>query len=93
MVANQQLMMSNFQTVMKKLAVVGQDVNSLVDCSDLIPSPPPAVKQHATFPAGTNAQDVQQACAQSAFPTLATDRKCSFDAAAAERRKLTEFLI
>ena len=39
MVNNQQLMMSNFKSAMAKLAVVGQDVNSLVDCSDVIPQP------------------------------------------------------
>ena len=49
MVDNQALMMSNFQTAMKKLAVVGQNVQKLVDCSDLIPKPPAAVKAHATY--------------------------------------------
>ena len=49
MVDNQALMMFNFQTAMKKLAVVGQNVQKLVDCSDLIPKPPAAVKAHATY--------------------------------------------
>ena len=69
MVANQQLMMSNFATAMKKLAVVGQDVNALVDCSELIPAPPP-LNVAVTFPAGSDASDVQQACTQSPFPSV-----------------------
>ena len=75
MVDNQALMMFNFLTAMKKLAVVGQDVNALVDCSDLIPVPPPTARNMATFPAGTNASDVQQACTESPFPVLSVDRK------------------
>ena len=48
MVDNQKLMMANFKNAMKKLAVVGQDVSKLVDCSELIPVPPPATKAHTT---------------------------------------------
>lgn len=48
MVDNQRLMVDNFQNAMKKLAAVGQNTRKLVDCSDLIPQPPPAVKAHAT---------------------------------------------
>lgn len=39
MVNSQQLMMSNFQSAMMKLAVVGQSVNELIDCSDVLPEP------------------------------------------------------
>lgn len=39
MVNNQQQMMSNFQSAMMKLAVVGQNVNELIDCSDVLPEP------------------------------------------------------
>ena len=48
MVNDQTIMMLNFQTAMAKLAVVGQNVNELVDCSDVIPNPVPPVAKPAT---------------------------------------------
>ncbi|EJD05293.1 manganese peroxidase 2 [Fomitiporia mediterranea MF3/22] len=71
MVANQQLMMQNFQSAMAKLAIVGHNRNQLIDCSELIPSPIAPVSSAATFPAGTSPDDVQQACAETPFPSLA----------------------
>ena len=41
-------MVNNFKAAMAKLAVVGQNVNKLVDCSEVIPIPVPAVKKPAT---------------------------------------------
>lgn len=41
-------MQVNFQTAMAKLAVVGQNVNELIDCSDVIPTPKPPVGKPAT---------------------------------------------
>ncbi|EJD02558.1 manganese peroxidase 2 [Fomitiporia mediterranea MF3/22] len=73
MVDNQQLMMNNFRSAMMKLAVIGQDTNSLVDCSEVIPAPLPPVNKPASFPAGTDQTDVQQACTATAFPTLSAD--------------------
>ncbi|VDB94209.1 unnamed protein product [Peniophora sp. CBMAI 1063] len=71
--ANQQThMTSTFAAAMAKLVVLGQNVNSLVDCSDVIPTPPPFTAQ-ATFPAGLSNKDIEQACATAAFPTLKTD--------------------
>ncbi|EJD02557.1 manganese peroxidase 3 [Fomitiporia mediterranea MF3/22] len=72
MVDNQRLMMENFRTAMMKLSNVGQDTSKLVDCSELIPVPKPAVKLHATFPAGTSRNEVQQSCPLP-FPVLRTD--------------------
>ncbi|KAH8110317.1 manganese peroxidase 2 [Phellopilus nigrolimitatus] len=69
MVADQQLMMSNFQAVMARLAVVGHNTNMLVDCSELIPEPIAPVGTAAVFPAGTGPEDLQLVC-QEAFPTL-----------------------
>ncbi|KAL5512232.1 hypothetical protein ACEPAG_3517 [Sanghuangporus baumii] len=69
MIADQQLMMSNFQSAMAKLAVVGHDPDSLIDCSELIPTPIAPVSSAATFPAGTSPDDVEQVCS-SAFPSL-----------------------
>ena len=57
---------------MAKLAVLGQNVNKMVDCSDVIPVPKPA-NSKAHFPAGLSHSNVEQACAQTAFPTLPTD--------------------
>ncbi|KAL5507632.1 GP1_11 [Sanghuangporus vaninii] len=73
MVDNQQLMNDNFRSSMIKLANIGQDISKLVDCTEVLPTPPPLVKQHATFPAGTSQADVEQACSASPFPTLSAD--------------------
>ena len=66
------LMMSNFKSAMAKLAVVGHNPNTLVDCSEVIPVPPAAKVQVANFPAGKSRADVQAACAATPFPTLKT---------------------
>ncbi|KAH8116590.1 manganese peroxidase 3 [Phellopilus nigrolimitatus] len=72
MVDNQSLMMSNFQTAMKKLSNIGQDTSKLVDCTEVLPFPLPPAAQQATFPAGTSQSDLQQVCS-SAFPTLSVN--------------------
>lgn len=72
MVADQSLMMSNFQSAMAKMAVIGFDRNSLVDCSEVVPDPVAPVGSAAVFPAGTSPDDVEQVCT-SAFPSLSTD--------------------
>ena len=48
MVDNQQLMMDNFRRAMAKLAVVGQEMKELVDCSDVIPQPTVLLNKRAT---------------------------------------------
>ena len=45
---NQRLMQSNFKSAMAKLAVTGQNVRKLVDCSDVVPIPKPPVAKPAT---------------------------------------------
>ncbi|THH31799.1 hypothetical protein EUX98_g2376 [Antrodiella citrinella] len=65
-------MQIDFKAAMAKLAVLGQNVNNMVDCSDLIPEPP-TFSGTATFPAGLNNGDIEQACATTPFPTLSTD--------------------
>ncbi|TDL25932.1 manganese peroxidase 2 [Rickenella mellea] len=72
MINNQQLMESNFRNAMAKMAVTGQNVNRLIDCSEAVPVPVPAVRKPATFPAGFGPEDVQQACPNT-FPSLRTD--------------------
>ena len=62
MVNDQQLMMSNFQSAMAKLAVVGQNVDELIDCSEVIPIPRNLTSsQIPHFPAGKTNKDVEQA--------------------------------
>ena len=45
---NQALMMSNFASAMAKMAITGQDRNSLIDCSEVIPMPVPPLDKSAT---------------------------------------------
>ncbi|GJJ15801.1 hypothetical protein Clacol_010079 [Clathrus columnatus] len=72
-VNEQEKMMAAFKAAMAKLAVVAQDVNSLVDCTDVLPPPLPPKAKPATFPATKTRADIQQACLASPFPNLATD--------------------
>lgn len=53
-------MTSSFAAAYAKLQVMGQDVSNMVDCSDVLPIPKPFTGQ-ATFPAGQNHNDVEQA--------------------------------
>ncbi|OCH92793.1 manganese peroxidase precursor [Obba rivulosa] len=63
---------AQFKAAMAKLAVVGQDVSQMVDCSEVIPVPaPPATTPH--IPAGLSQNNIEQACATAAFPTLPVD--------------------
>lgn len=57
---------------MAKLAVTGQNVQKLIDCSEAVPIPKPPVGKAATFPAGTNRAMVQQSCPKP-FPVLKAD--------------------
>lgn len=67
-------MASRFQAAMEKMAVIGQNTRELIDCSEAVPQPLPAVKKPATFPAGKSAKDVERSCFSSPFPTLSADR-------------------
>ncbi|KAJ7483783.1 manganese peroxidase 1 [Mycena galericulata] len=73
-VNNQKHMATAFQAAFAKMQVLGQDVSKMVDCSDVIPIPPPlaASAAQAFFPAGLSNADVEQACATTAFPKLPT---------------------
>ncbi|KAH8107936.1 manganese peroxidase 1 precursor [Cristinia sonorae] len=61
-----------FIDFMTKLSLLGQDQNSLIDCSEVIPVPP-TLNVVATFPAGKTIRDIEQGCGSTPFPTLATD--------------------
>nr|GAT52044.1 manganese-dependent peroxidase [Mycena chlorophos] len=71
-VNNQQLMANNFKAAFAKMQSLGQDVSKMVDCSDVLPAviPLPGAQQAAFFPSGTDQEDVEQACATAAFPSL-----------------------
>ncbi|EJD37809.1 generic peroxidase [Auricularia subglabra TFB-10046 SS5] len=66
---SQSAMASNFQTVFSRLSLLGHNQNSLLDCSELIATPPPATEKQAFFPPGKTHNDIEQGCATQAFPT------------------------
>ncbi|KAH9847429.1 manganese-dependent peroxidase [Lenzites betulinus] len=71
-VNNQAKLQSAFKAAFAKMTVLGSNVRDLIDCSDVVPTPPaPASKAH--FPAGQFRNDVEQACRNTPFPTLPTD--------------------
>jgi len=72
LVNNQPAVTQGFHDAMAKLAVVGQDISTLIDCSEAVPVAVPAVGKFATFPAGTGPEFLQQSCILP-FPILATD--------------------
>ncbi len=45
---NQNLMATNFRNAFSKLGVVGQNTSKLIDCSELVPTAPPAPGKPAT---------------------------------------------
>ena len=59
-IANHAAMVAKFEAVMAKMAVLGHNPNTLIDCSEVIPVPPPFTG-HATLPAGISQSDVEQA--------------------------------
>ncbi|KAJ7463273.1 manganese peroxidase 3 [Mycena latifolia] len=69
---NQAKMQTEFRAAMAKLAVIGQNTAHMVDCSDVIPVPKPVIGK-AHLPAGATMNDIEQACATAAFPTLTAD--------------------
>ena len=71
-VNQQEFMSQSFRAAMAKLAVLGQDTSNMVDCSDVIPVPK-TIATSATFPAGLSNADVEQACAETPFPSFPTD--------------------
>lgn len=74
-VNQQEFMASSFQSAFQKMAVLGSNPNDLIDCSDVIPTPKPAVNKPATFPATTGPEDLQLTCTTAKFPTLSVDRE------------------
>ncbi|KAL4246228.1 Manganese peroxidase 3 [Abortiporus biennis] len=71
-VNNQAKLQSAFKAAFAKMTILGHSPSSLIDCSDVVPIPKTLTKA-ATFPAGLSHNDIEQACATTPFPTLATD--------------------
>ncbi|KAJ6529822.1 substrate-free manganese peroxidase [Mycena capillaripes] len=72
-VDRQEFMATSFKAAMAKLAVLGQDRNKLVDCSEVVPPTVKTPVKPASFPATKSAKDLQLSCYQP-FPSLTTDR-------------------
>ncbi|PSR99454.1 hypothetical protein PHLCEN_2v4133 [Hermanssonia centrifuga] len=70
-----EFMAASFKSAMAKLAVLGHNRNSLIDCSDVVPVPKAAVKTPATFPATKTKADLELSCKSLKFPNLATARE------------------
>lgn len=63
-------MVQKFTAAMAKLAVLGQDVSTLTDCSDVIPQPKTGAPKIASLPAGTSLDDIEASCDSTPFPSL-----------------------
>jgi manganese peroxidase len=57
---NQNKLQTAFKAAMLKLSTLGQNTNSLIDCSEVIPVPRPLVGQ-PHLPAGQTKTDIEQA--------------------------------
>jgi manganese peroxidase len=73
-VNEQEFMANSFRAAMSKLAVLGHNRNDLIDCSEVVPVPKPAVNKPATFPATKTKQDLDKLTCNKPFPSLATDK-------------------
>ncbi|RPD57401.1 peroxidase MNP1 [Lentinus tigrinus ALCF2SS1-6] len=71
---DQEKFAETFPDVMGRLALLGVDQSNLIDCSEVIPiAPPLPASSRPHFPAGKTNADVEQACAETPFPTFPTD--------------------
>lgn len=68
--ADQDRMVSRFTAAMAKMAVLGQDVNTLTDCSDIIPTAPTLASKSAVLPAGKSLADIEASCRETPFPSI-----------------------
>ncbi|KAL1948535.1 hypothetical protein VTO73DRAFT_12610 [Trametes versicolor] len=71
-VNNQTKVQQMFQFVFHDLSILGQNIDDLVDCTEVIPIPRPLTTR-THFPAGMTHRDIEQACLETPFPTLPTD--------------------
>ncbi|KAI0061206.1 manganese peroxidase 1 [Artomyces pyxidatus] len=73
LIVNHNTMVQKFESVMTRLATVGHNPFTLVDCSEVIPVPKKANFGAPTLPAGTTLKDIDASCRASPFPTLKAD--------------------
>ncbi|TDL17355.1 manganese peroxidase 1 [Rickenella mellea] len=66
---NPNLMRQKFSAAMAKLAVLGQNVKNLIDCSEVIPIPK-ANNVPPFLPAGKHQSDIAASCKATPFPSL-----------------------
>jgi hypothetical protein len=69
---DQDKLQNRFQFIFEAMGQLGHDPATLTDCSDVLPVPA-ALPNTPHFPAGKTNKDVEQACADTPFPTLRTD--------------------
>ena len=71
---DQEKFQETFPDVFGRLGLLGVDQSNLIDCSEVIPVPPPLPRgSRPHFPAGKTHADVEQACAETPFPSFPTD--------------------
>ena len=71
---DQEKFQETFPDVFGRLGLLGVDQSTLIDCSEVIPQPPPLPEGSIPhFPAGLTMDDVEPACAETPFPTFPTD--------------------
>ena len=63
-------MVKRFEAAMAKMTVLGNNVRTLTDCSEVIPVPKPAASQVAHLPAGKTLKDIEASCKSKPFPPL-----------------------
>ncbi|KAJ7085122.1 manganese peroxidase [Mycena belliarum] len=71
-VNKQEFMANSFKNAMKKLAILGNKREDLIDCSDVVPPTVNTAPKTASFPATKSAADLELTCNE-AFPSLTTD--------------------
>jgi hypothetical protein len=69
---DQAKLQNRFQFIFEAMGQLGHDPNDLIDCTEVLPIPAP-LPNSPHFPAGKTNSDVEQACAETPFPTLPTD--------------------
>ncbi|KAJ3509862.1 hypothetical protein NLJ89_g4993 [Agrocybe chaxingu] len=71
MINNQKYMMAEFKAAMARMQVLGQDVSTLTDCSDVVPVPR-VFNGPIKYPPSFSEKDIVIACAETPFPSLST---------------------
>jgi manganese peroxidase len=78
-VNEQEFMATSFKNAMAKLAVLGHNPATLIDCSDVVPPASTVPVKAASFPATKGPGDLQISCNARTFPTLTQDRAYTSD--------------